>query len=81
MLDTAQEKIHLNGFTLMSFQGIATQVGITKPGLINDLHSKAALGVAVIQRYRETFAYQLEAVKVDLEKSALDALGFYFSSY
>ena len=65
----------------MSFQAIAVQVGIKKPSIIHHFPSKADLGVAVIQRYRETFASQLEAAKRDPCKNAWDALEYYFAPY
>lgn len=81
ILDTAQEMIQSRGYTAMSFQDIAEQVGIRKPSIIHHFPSKAALGAAVIQRYRETFAFQLSEVKNDPNKTAWDALEFYFSPY
>lgn len=81
ILDSAQELIQTRGYTAMSFQDIATQVEIRKPSIIHHFPSKAALGVAVIQRYRETFANQLEAVKSDPDKTAWDALDYYLSPY
>ena len=65
----------------MSFQDIATRVGIKKPSVIHHFPSKAALGVAIIQRYRDTFASQLEAIKNDPDKTAWEALDFYYSPY
>ena len=81
ILDSAQELIQTRGYTAMSFQDIASQVEIRKPSIIHHFPSKAALGVAVIQRYRETFAIHLEAVATDPDKTAWDALEFYFSPY
>ena len=62
----------------MSFQHIAALVDIKKPSVIHHFPNKAALGVAVIQRYRDTFAVQLQAIKADPGKTAWDALEFYF---
>lgn len=81
ILDSAQELIQTRGFTAMSFQDIATQVGIKKPSIIHHFPNKAALGVAVIRRYRDTFATLLEGVKADPAKTVWDALDFYFSPY
>ena len=81
ILDVGQELIQTRGYTAMSFQDIATQVGIKKPSVIHHFPSKMDLGVAIIQRYRETFASQLEAIKKDPNKSAWAALEFYFSPY
>ena len=81
ILDTGQELIQTRGYTDMSFQDIASQVGIKKPSVIHHFRSKADLGVAIIQRYSDTFATQLEAIKQDPQKTAWEALEFYFSPY
>jgi TetR/AcrR family transcriptional repressor of nem operon len=81
ILDVGQELIQTRGFTAMSFQDIAAEVGIKKPSVIHHFPSKANLGVAIIQRYRDTFASQLDAIRADSEKNAFDALDFYFSPY
>lgn len=81
ILDSAQQLIQTRGYTAMSFQDVAAQVDIKKPSVIYHFPSKAALGVAVIQRYRETFAHQLELVFADPDKTVWDALNFYFSPY
>ena len=81
ILDVGQELIQTRGYTAMSFQDIATQVGIKKPSVIHHFPSKADLGVAIIQRYRDTFASELEAIKKDPNKTAREVLEFYFSPY
>lgn len=81
ILDVGQELIQTRGYTAMSFQDIATRVGIKKPSVIHHFASKSELGVAIIRRYRDTFATQLEAIKCDPQKTAWDALEFYFSPY
>jgi len=81
ILDVAQELIQTRGFTAMSFQDIAAQVGIKKPSVIHHFPSKANLGVALIQRYRDTFTSQLDAIRTNPDKNAWDALEFYFSPY
>ena len=81
ILDAAQELIQTRGYSAISFQLIAEQVGIRKPSVIHHFPSKASLGVAVIARYRESFAIQMRSIKADPEKTAWDALEFYFSPY
>ena len=71
ILDVGQELIQTRGYNAISFQDIATRVGIKKPSVIHHFPSKAALGVAIIQRYRDTLASQLEAIKNDPDKTAL----------
>jgi len=65
----------------MSFQDIASKVGIKKPSIIHHFPTKAELGVAIIRRYRDTFATQLQEISEDSAKSSWDALEFYFSPY
>jgi TetR/AcrR family transcriptional repressor of nem operon len=81
ILDVGQELIQTRGYTAMSFQDIATRVGIKKPSVIHHFPSKAALGVAIIQRYHDTFVGQLETIKNDPDKTAWEALDFYYSPY
>ena len=81
ILDVGQELIQTRGYSAISFQDIAVQVGIRKPSVIHHFPSKADLGVAIIQRYRDGFASQLDEIKNDPAKTAWDALGFYFSPY
>lgn len=81
ILDVGQELIQTRGYTAMSFQDIAGRVGIKKPSVIHHFPSKADLGVAIIRRYRDTFASQLEAIERNPQTSAWEALDFYFSPY
>ncbi|MAI60949.1 MAG: hypothetical protein CBB87_00485 [Micavibrio sp. TMED27] len=81
ILDTAQELIQSRGYSAISFQDIAERVGIKKPSIIHHFPSKAALGEAVIKRYRLGFADQIEAIKADPGKTVWEALAFYFSPY
>ena len=81
ILDAGQELIQTRGFSAMSFQAIASEVGIKKPSIIHHYPTKAELGVAIIRRYRETFAAQLRQISEDPTKSSWDALEFYFSPY
>ena len=81
ILDAGQELIQTRGFSAMSFQDIASEVGVKKPSIIHHYPTKAELGVAIIRRYRETFAAQLRQISEDPAKSSWDALEFYFSPY
>jgi len=81
ILDTGQELIQTRGYTVMSFQDIASIVGIKKPSIIHHFPSKADLGVAIIRRYSTTFATQLEQIKKDPKTTHWEALEFYFSPY
>lgn len=55
ILDTAQNIIQLRGYNGFSFADIAQTVGISKASIHHHFPSKAALGLAVIHRYREIF--------------------------
>ncbi len=81
ILDVGQELIQTGGFSAMSFQDIASEVGIRKPSIIHHFPTKAELGVAIIRRYRDTFASQLQQISKDPAKSSWDALEFYFSPF
>lgn len=81
ILDAGQELIQTAGYTSMSFQAIAQKVGIKKPSVIHHFATKSDLGVAIIQRYRDSFGEQLNTISQDQDKSAWEALEFYFSPY
>ena len=81
ILDAGQELIQTGGFSAMSFQDIASEVGIRKPSIIHHFPTKAELGVAIIRRYRDTSAAQLQQISEEPAKSSWDALEFYFSPY
>lgn len=81
ILDVGQELIQTRGYSATSFQDIANLVGVKKPSIIHHYPSKADLGVAIIRRYRDGFASQLEVIKNDPQKSSWAALEFYFSPY
>lgn len=66
---------------MMSFQGIASEVGIKKPSIVHHFSTRAEPGVAIIRRYRDTFAAQLQEISEDPANSPEDALEFHFSPY
>ena len=81
ILDSGQELIQTRGYSAISFQNIASEVGIKKPSIIHHFPTKAELGVVIIRRYRDTFAAQLQEISEDSAKSSWDALELYFSPY
>ena len=81
ILDISQDLIQKRGFNAISFQDIADLVGIKKPSITHHFASKEVLGIAVVQRYRETFATALNRLTNDESVSARDALNFYFTPY
>lgn len=81
ILDIAQELIQRRGYNAISFTDIADGVGIKKPSIVHHYPSKAALGKAVVKRYRETFASALNSIANDPEKTAFEAFDFYCTPY
>lgn len=81
VLDVAQDLIQRRGYNAISFSDIAAGVGIKKPSIVHHYPSKAALGKAVVKRYRETFASALDKVASTPRKDAMDAFDFYCSPY
>ncbi len=81
ILDAAQELIQRRGYNAISFNDIAEQVGIKKPSIIHHFPCKAALGRAVIKRYREHLATKLDGVANADDKSAVDAFDVYCTPY
>ena len=54
ILNTAEELIQHNGFHAFSFQDVADRVGIKKASIYYHFPAKAALGEAIIERYRNS---------------------------
>ena len=54
ILNTAEELIQANGFHAFSFQDVADRVGIKKASIYYHYPAKAALGEAIIERYRNS---------------------------
>ncbi|PCK07051.1 MAG: hypothetical protein COA42_16315 [Alteromonadaceae bacterium] len=81
ILDVAQDLIQKSGYNAISFNHIAEGVGIKKPSIVHHFPNKAALGRAVVVRYRETFTVALDSVQADPTKNALDVLALYFKPY
>ena len=77
----AQELIQTRGYNAFSFNHIAERVGIRKPSILHHFPNKEALGKAVVQRYRETFAAALDAIASAADKTAMDAFEFYCVPY
>lgn len=73
ILDVAQIMIQKRGFNGFSYADIAEEIGIRKASIHHHFSSKAVLGVAIVQRYRETFNLYLEQINSE-EKSWLDKI-------
>ncbi len=75
ILDVTQELIQTQGYNAISFNHIAELVDIRKPSIVHHFPSKAALGCAVVKRYREqmnTMAEQFFASGIKTSQQAFD---------
>lgn len=81
ILDVTQDFIQTWGYSAISINDIARQVGIKKPSVIHHFPSKAALGMAVVKRYREVMSTAMEQAFNQDEKAATAAIEFYFTPY
>jgi TetR/AcrR family transcriptional regulator, transcriptional repressor for nem operon len=71
MLDIAERLVQTVGFNGFSYADISAELKITKASLHHHFATKADLGLALIERYTETFGAALENIDV----SAPDAPG------
>jgi TetR/AcrR family transcriptional repressor of nem operon len=62
ILDIAEKLAQTCGFNGFSYADIAQQLGVTRASLHYHFPTKAELGRALIARYRERFAEELEAI-------------------
>jgi TetR/AcrR family transcriptional repressor of nem operon len=82
ILKVALDLMQSKGFVSMSFQDIASSVGIKKPSVIHHFASKLELGLEVIRLYREHCADKLKSITDDsCFMSATDLLEQYFNFY
>ena len=81
ILDIAETLIQTRGYSAFSYQDIADALGIRKASIHYHFASKAALGVAVVDRYTARFAKALEAIAADTGGPAMAMLDHYFSPY
>jgi len=62
ILDVAEELAQTRGYNGFSYADIAAKLGVTKASLHYHFASKAALGYALIGRYKEGFGAALDAI-------------------
>lgn len=65
ILDVAEALVQERGFNAVSYADVAAELGVTKPAVHYHFASKAALGAALIERYRERFAAALAALDAE----------------
>ena len=80
MLDAAQRLLQTRGFNGMSYADIAAELGITKAALHYHFPAKTDLGLAVLERYAESFVAALHDIDDRLPR-AVDRLRAYASLY
>ena len=81
ILDEAQDLMQTRGYAEMTFQEIATRVGIKKPSIVHHFPSKAELAAVVIDRYHRQFIRAMQDIAKDSSQGAWDCLEFYFNPY
>jgi TetR/AcrR family transcriptional regulator, transcriptional repressor for nem operon len=64
ILDVAQDLVQRRGVNAMSFQDLADAVGIRKASVHHHFPDKAAMVVALLERYQENFAAQVQIILV-----------------
>jgi TetR/AcrR family transcriptional repressor of nem operon len=80
ILDAAERLVQTRGFNGFSYADVAAELGVTKASLHYHFPGKAELGEALIARYTERFAAELE--RIDAERLAPPArLGAYAALY
>jgi TetR/AcrR family transcriptional repressor of nem operon len=62
ILDVAQELLQTRGYNGISYQDIADRVGIRKASIHHHFPTKAALGAAVVKRYRRRWDAVLQEI-------------------
>lgn len=81
ILDAAQTFIQERGYHAMSFDGVAGKVGIKKPSIVHHFPTKAALGTAVIQRYRKQVHGEINDLLNRPEPSAAAILDLFLAPF
>ena len=81
ILDEAQDLMQTRGYAEMTFQEIATRVGIKKPSIVHHFPSKAELAAVVLDRYHRQFIRAMQDIAKDPSQGAWDCLEFYFNPY
>ncbi len=81
ILDVTQELIQSRGYSAMSFNDIAQEVGIKKPSIMHHFPSKIALAVAVVDRYRKNFAHMYDEILSKKNSNPSKLIDMFFSPY
>ena len=81
ILDLAETLIQTRGYSAFSYQDIADGLGIRKASIHYHFHSKADLGIAVIERYIGRFDAALTTIADDQSQSSMAMLDYYVQPY
>lgn len=65
VLDVAERLMQTRGYNGFSYADVSDEIGITKASLHYHFPSKAELGRALLERYRQVFVAALEAIGAD----------------
>lgn len=76
VLDIAQRLIQTRGYNGFSFRDIAAEIGIKSASIHYHYPSKADLGVALVKRYHENFAGELEKISARGQEAPKRLKGF-----
>jgi len=63
ILDVAERLVQVRGFNAFSYADVAHELGVRKASLHYHYPTKAALGVALVDRYRRTFLAALDVIE------------------
>lgn len=80
ILDVAERLVQTRGFNAFSYADIAQALGVRKPSLHHHFPTKAALGLALVTRYRRDFTDALAAIERETA-GATDRLERYAALY
>lgn len=80
ILDTMQDLIQTRGYSAVSYQDIAAELGIRKASIHYHFATKNELGVAVIERYGRVFGDILDAAR-ERASSAWQLLDVYIQPF
>ena len=81
ILNITQDLIQKKGYHAISFNDIAIEVGIKKPSVIHHFPNKAALGVAVVKRYRTVFSSHIHQLLDQAENKTPDIFNSYCAPF
>jgi len=81
IIDIMANLIQTRGYSAVSYQDIASAMGIRKASIHYHFPSKADLGEAVIKKYNQSLLDQLTAVDADPNATSRDKLEAFFEPY